>query len=106
MKDQRPSRIDRIPVTRAPPHRSYAMSNAAAKRRVAVARKRPERVSRQQPGGDTPGVAAASVALAGVIVAGVARFIVVPSAHADVFGVGTTVIVGSILVPPSSEVTG
>jgi hypothetical protein len=57
--------------------------------------------SRQQPGGDTPGVAAAPVALAGVIVPGVARFIVVLSAHAAVFGVGITAIVGLMLVPPS-----
>ncbi|WP_146690222.1 hypothetical protein [Bradyrhizobium canariense] len=57
--------------------------------------------SDQQPGGDTPGVAEAPVALAGDIVPGVARFIVVLSAHADVFGVGTTAPVGSILVPPS-----
>jgi hypothetical protein len=55
----------------------------------------------QQPGGDTPGVAAAPVALAGAIVPGVARYIVVLSAHADVFGVGITAITGSILVPPS-----
>jgi hypothetical protein len=41
------------------------------------------------------------VALAGVIVPGVARFIVVLSAHADVFGVGITAIAGSMLVPPS-----
>jgi hypothetical protein len=68
----------------------------------AVARKPPERVSRQQPGGgETPGVAGAPVAFAGVIMQGVARFIVVPSAHADVFGVGTTVMVGSMLVPAS-----
>jgi hypothetical protein len=46
-------------------------------------------------------VAAAPVALAGAIVPGLARFIVVLSAHTDVFGVGTTAIVGSILVPPS-----
>jgi hypothetical protein len=46
------------------------------------------------------------VALAGVIVPGVARFIVVLSAHADVFGVGTTVIVGSMLVLPSSVTAG
>jgi hypothetical protein len=39
--------------------------------------------------------------LAGGIVLGVARFIVMPSAHADVFGVGITATVGSILVPPS-----
>ena len=58
-------------------------------------------LSRQQPGGDTPGVAAAPVALAGAIVPGVARFIVVLSAHADVFGVGITTIAGSMLVPPS-----
>ena len=57
--------------------------------------------ARQQPAGDTPGVAAAPVALAGAIVPGVARFIVVPSAHADVFGVGITATAGSILVPPS-----
>jgi hypothetical protein len=58
--------------------------------------------SRQQPGGgETPGVAAAPVALAGAIVPGVARFIVVLSAHAGVFGVGITVIVGSMLVSPS-----
>jgi hypothetical protein len=55
----------------------------------------------QQPGAIAPGVAAAPVALAGIIVAGVARFIVVLSAHADVFGVGMTAIVGSMLVPPS-----
>ena len=48
----------------------------------------------QQPGGgDTPGVAVAPVALAGAIIPGVARFIVVLSAQADVFGVGATVIV-------------
>jgi hypothetical protein len=69
---------------------------------LAVARKRPERVSRQQPGGgETPGVAGAPVAFAGAIMPGVARFIVVPSTHADVFGVGITVMVGSMLVPAS-----
>jgi hypothetical protein len=60
--------------------------------------------SYQQPdgdAGDTPGVAAAPVALAGAIVPGVARSIVTLSAHADVFGVGITVIVGSMLVVPS-----
>jgi hypothetical protein len=46
------------------------------------------------------------VALAGAIVPGVARFIVVLSAHADVFGVGTTVIVGSMLVVASSVISG
>ena len=56
----------------------------------------------QQPGGaDTPGVAAAPVALAGAIVPDVARFIVMLSAHADVFGVGMTAMVGSMLVAPS-----
>ena len=64
----------------------------------------------QQPdgdgGADTPGVAAAPVALAGAIMPGVARFIVVLSAHAVVFGVGATVIVGSMLVPPSSVIAG
>jgi hypothetical protein len=64
--------------------------------------------SPQQPdgdGGDTPGVAAAPVALAGAIVLGVVKFIVMLSAQADVFGVGTTLDVGSMLVPASS-VTG
>jgi hypothetical protein len=57
--------------------------------------------ARQQPAGGTPGVAAAPVVLAGVMVPGVARFIVVLSAHAGVFGVGMTAIAGSMLVPPS-----
>jgi hypothetical protein len=57
--------------------------------------------ARQQPGAGTPGVAAAPVALAGAIVPGVARFIVMLSAHADVFGVGITAVDGSMLVPPS-----
>jgi hypothetical protein len=58
---------------------------------------------RQQPDGDeddTPGVAAAPVALAG------ARFIVMLSAQADVFGVGITVVVGSMLVPASWVISG
>ena len=46
------------------------------------------------------------MALAGAIVPGVATFIVTPSAHADVFGVGTTAIVRSMLVPPSSVTAG
>jgi hypothetical protein len=46
------------------------------------------------------------VALAGGIAPGVARFIVMLSAQADVFGVGTTVIVGSILVPTSWVIPG
>jgi hypothetical protein len=41
------------------------------------------------------------VALAGAIVPGVDRFIVALSAHADVFGVGITATVGSMLVAPS-----
>jgi hypothetical protein len=67
------------------------------------------RFSRQQPdgdAGDTPGVAAAPVALAGAIVLGVAKFIVMLSAQADVFGVGTTIIVGSMLVLASSVTAG
>jgi hypothetical protein len=44
--------------------------------------------------------------LAGAIVPGVARFIVTLSAQADVFGVGTTVIVGSMLVLASSVTAG
>jgi hypothetical protein len=62
--------------------------------------------SRQQPAGDTPGVAAAPVALAGARVPGVAAFIVMLSAHADVFGVGITAMVGSMLVPPSCVTAG
>jgi hypothetical protein len=48
------------------------------------------------------------VTLAGAIVPGVARlFIIMFSAHADVFGVGTTVIVGSVmLVLPSCVISG
>jgi hypothetical protein len=44
--------------------------------------------------------------LAGAIVAGVARFIVVLSAHADVFGVGITAVVGSMLVVASWVMSG
>jgi hypothetical protein len=46
------------------------------------------------------------VALAGVIVPGVARFIVMLSAQADVFGVGATIIVGAMLVLASSVTAG
>jgi hypothetical protein len=46
------------------------------------------------------------VAFAVAIIPGLARFIVVLSAHADVFGVGITIAVGSILVPPSCAMTG
>jgi hypothetical protein len=51
-------------------------------------------------------VAAAPVALAGAIVPGVIKFIVVLSAQTDVFGVGTTVIVGSRLVVASCVTSG
>ena len=82
-------------------------SKAECRKRCCGRLSRLATLSRQQPGGDaTPGVAAAPVALAGVIVPGVARFIVVFSAHADVFGVGTTVIVGSILVTPGGVMPG
>jgi hypothetical protein len=63
----------------------------------------------QQPdgdAGDTPGVAAAPVALAGAIVAGFDRFMVTLSAHAEVFGVGATVIVGSRVVLASPVTAG
>jgi hypothetical protein len=60
----------------------------------------------QQPAGNTPGVAAAPVALAGAIVPGVARYIVVLSAHAGVFGVGMTAMVGLMLVTPSWVMSG
>ena len=62
--------------------------------------------SSQQPDGDTPGVAAAPVALAGAIIPGVARFIVMLSAHADVFGVGITPVAGSMLVSASCATVG
>ena len=52
-----------------------------------------------------PGVGAAPDALAGSTVAGEARFIETPSAHADVFGVGTTAAFGSMPVPPAELVT-
>jgi hypothetical protein len=51
-------------------------------------------------------VAAAPVALAGAIVPGVDRYIVTLSAQADVFGVGITAMVGSMLVPPSAVMSG
>jgi hypothetical protein len=61
----------------------------------------------QQPDGEeTPGVAVAPVALAGAIIAGFARLIVTLSLHAAEFGVGTTVRVGSMLVLPSSVISG
>jgi len=60
----------------------------------------------QQPGGITPDVAAAPVALAVAIVPGVAKFIVMLSAHAEVFGVGITVVVGSRLVATSCGMSG
>jgi hypothetical protein len=44
--------------------------------------------------------------LAGAIVPGVDRDIVVLSAHADVFGVGMTAIVGLMLVTPSCVMSG
>jgi len=40
------------------------------------------------------------------IVPGVARFVVMLSAHAEVFGVGITAIVASMLVPPSPVIAG
>jgi hypothetical protein len=48
----------------------------------------------------------APVALASVIMAGFARFIVTPSLHAAEFGAGTSVRFGSMLVSPSSVITG
>ena len=49
----------------------------------------------------------APVAFAGAIIpGGLARFIVMLSAHADVFGVGITAMVGLMLVPASSATTG
>jgi hypothetical protein len=48
----------------------------------------------------------APVAFAGAIIPGLARFIVMLSAHAEVFGVGITAMVGLILVSPSCVTTG
>jgi hypothetical protein len=48
----------------------------------------------------------APVALAGAIMLGVDRSIVTLSAHAEVFGVGITAIVGSMLVPPPPVASG
>jgi hypothetical protein len=58
--------------------------------------------TRQQPWGITPGVAAAPVAFAGDIIAGLAISIETLSLHAAEFGVGMTVITGSIPVLPRS----
>ena len=69
----------------------------------------PGKSSVQQPdgdAGDTPGVAAAPVALAGAIVPGVAKSMVTLSAHADVFGVGITAMVGAMLVVASWVMSG
>jgi hypothetical protein len=79
----------------AKPHKLCGRASAAMSRR-----------DQQPDGDDTPGVAAAPVALAGAIMPGVARFIVMLSAQADVFGVGATVNVGSMLVLPSSVIAG
>jgi len=88
-------------------HGAHWPSLLWAKRDVAFCGRGIAAFLHQQPDGDdTPGVAVAPVAFAGAIIPGVARFIVVPSAHADVFGVGTTVIVGSMLVLPNSVLTG
>jgi hypothetical protein len=46
------------------------------------------------------------VALAGAIIPGMARFIVMLSAHAEVFGVGITVVVESRLVATSCGMSG
>jgi hypothetical protein len=57
---------------------------------------------RQQPVGAVP--AGVPVALADAIMAGFARFILTLSLHAAEFGVGMTVMVGLMLVVPSSGV--
>ncbi|PJG55245.1 hypothetical protein CVM73_11525 [Bradyrhizobium forestalis] len=43
--------------------------------------------------------------MAGITVAGDARFIVIPSAHVDVLGLGATAAFGSMPVPPASVMT-
>lgn len=57
-------------------------------------------------GGETPGVAVAPVALACAIMAGFARLMLTLSLHAAEFGVGTTDMVGLMLVPARSLITG
>jgi hypothetical protein len=69
--------------------------------RSGLARRLPKH-NNQQPCGITPGVAAAPVAFAGGIMAGLARSIVMLSLHAAEFGVGITVIAGSMLELPRS----
>jgi hypothetical protein len=82
-------------LPRACPEKGHAAVGGAMSRR-----------DQQPDGDDTPGVAVAPVALAGAIMPGVDRFIVMLSAQADVFGVGATVDVGSMLVLPSSVIAG
>jgi hypothetical protein len=60
----------------------------------------------QQPGGETPGVAAAPVALAGAIMPGLARSMLTLSLQAAEFGVGMAPVAGSMLVSPSVATTG
>jgi hypothetical protein len=58
---------------------------------------------RQQPEGETPGVATAPLTLAGGIMVGLARSIEIFSLHAAVFGVGMTLMAGLMLVPVLSS---
>jgi hypothetical protein len=63
-------------------------------------------LSDQQPdGGEMLGVAVAPV-VAGAIMLGFARLMLTLSVHAAEFGVGITVIAGSMLVPPSCATAG
>jgi len=98
--------------TNRPPQKPIPLNSILdfAPPRILLARIGPPEVGKpvfaQQPAGDTPGVAAAPVTLAGAIVPGVAKFIVMLSAHAEVFGVGITVVVGSRLVATSWGMSG
>jgi hypothetical protein len=65
-----------------------------------------ETCCRQQPGGETPGVAVAPVALAGAIMPGLARSMVMFSLQAAEFGVGMAAEFGSMLVSPSAATAG
>jgi hypothetical protein len=92
------TRLAQPATFRALTRRSAALGHADARITLQNAPGFPD----QQPDGDdTPGVAAAPVALAAGIVPGVDIYIVVPSAHAEVFGVGITPVAGSMLVSPS-----
>ena len=109
------SAVQPLNRTNRPPQKAIPLNSILefAPTRTSLARIGPpeagKRAFAQQPGGDTgdtPGVAAAPVALAGGIVPGVARFMVMLSAHADVFGVGITFVAESMPMEARSVTAG